>query len=277
MEPNKVETPAVEPPKAEVKDEVQYSDTEKAALEQGWRPKGEWDGPEDEWVPAKAFMKFGEVQHSLKQAKQESSQKEKVIKAMKEFHLKVKEDAKKEVLDTLRRQKKEAIKGEDYQRVAELDLQLDELQSNLDTKFKAADEQLQRVEAANTPPHPDYLEWSRRNPWYIPGATTGITVDADSIGIGYAQRNPGATPIEVLEYVEDKIKKLYPESFKNPERSKPAAVDDGAGERASPDSSNTKRRPKLTEAEKQAAEQFGLTHEEYAEGLKKWDAQKGVV
>lgn len=256
-------------------DAPELSADEQAATKAGWKPKDKWDGGEDEWVPAKAFLKFGEVQTQLKQAKQDSSQKEKVIKAMKEFHLQVKEDAKKEVIDTLKRSKREAVKAEDFQKVAELDVQLDELETNLDNRFQKIDQRQREMEVQSQGPTPEFLEWSARNSWYKLGATTGLTKEADEIGASYVEAYPDSKkrPQEVLDYVEKRIKKLFPDEFENRERARPSAVDDVPRDRL--DTPVGKTRVRLSEAEKAAADAFGMTHAEYAEGLKKWDRMKG--
>jgi hypothetical protein len=272
MEPEVIQEVVVE--EKDDKQSPEYSEVEQSAIAQGWKPKDKWDGPEDEWVSAKAFIKFGDVQSQLKQVKQEATQKEKVIKSMKDHYVKVKDDAKKEVLDTLKRHKREALKQEDYARVAELDLQLDELQTNLDNKFKASDTQVQQVEASNVPPAPEFVDWQRKNNWYVPGETTGISADADAIGLAYAHRTPGAKPIDVLKYVETTIKRMYPEKFTNPARREPAAVDEGVELVVE---SKGKSKVRLTEAEKEAARNFGLTEEAYAAGLKQWEKQKGLA
>lgn len=259
--------------KEPIKEEVTYTEAEQSAINQGWKPKDQWQGAEDEWIPAKAFLKNGELIARERAAKQDASQKEKVIKAMKEFHLKVKEDAKKEVFDTLRKQKRDAIKQEDFPRVAELDLQLEELQSNLDRKFQTHDAAIKQVEAQNVAPAPEFVDWSARNPWYVPGGTTGLTAEADTLGVAYAQRNPNKSPTEILDYVEKTIKKMYPEQFRNKARDEPPVVD--AGGEIEPRRPVGRPKTQLTEMEKQVAANFGMTEAEYAAESKKWDNKRG--
>ena len=40
---------------------------------------------------------------------------------------------------------------------------------------------------------------------------------ADTIGQGYAMRNPGIDPVEVLKYVSREVKKHYKDQFENPD------------------------------------------------------------
>lgn len=260
-------------PKADEKPTPEYTPVELEAMEMGWVPKDQWKGAEEEWTPAKAFIKYGQLESKYKQAQSSASQNEKVIKSMKDYYLNVKEDAKKEILDTMKRAKREAVKNQDYERVAEIDLQMDELTDNLDRKFKRHDEELAVVEKTPQGPPPEFFEWNKKNSWYKLGEQSGLTKEADVLAVAYAQMNPTAPYQEVLDHVTDRIRKLFPEKFVNP-KERPADVNE-PGE-VTGDTKN-KSKVKLTEAEKRAAEAFGLSYEDYAKGLKEWDQRKGVA
>lgn len=255
----------VEEPKVEVK----YNETEQRAIEQGWKPKDQWEGDEADWVSAKAFLKFGEVQSELKRVRSEATQKEKVIKAMKDYHLNVKEDAKKEVIESLKKQKQIAIRDEDYQKAAQLDAQMEEIVERVDKTYKKSDEQLQQIENQPVGPPPEFFEWNKKNSWYRYGDADEITQEADMLAIGYANKHPTAAYTDVLGYVEKQIKKMYPEKFDMKGRA--SAVDEGGS--TAPQKNDKKIR--LTEAEKRAAEEFGLSYEAYAKSLQEYDRMKG--
>ena len=269
---DKVEEKEVEQPETKQTEEPKYTETEAEALATGWVPKDQWKGAEEDWVPAKAYLKYGQVESDLKRVRSEASQKEKVIKSMKDYYLNVKEDAKKEILDTLKRHKREAIKNEDYAEVAKLDVQIDEINDNLDRKFKASDEKVKNIEVPQGPP-PEFFDWNRKNSWYVLGAQDGLTKEADALAIGYAQAYPAAKYDDVLNYVEETIKAKYPQKFEKP-RGRPTDVNE-PGE--SVGDAKPKTKVKLTPAERQAAEAFGMTPEEYAAGLQKWESTRGQV
>lgn len=272
--PEKQDEVVVETPE-ENNDEPQYSPDELQAMEEGWAPKDKWKGPEDEWVPAKAFLKYGRVESELKRTRSEASQKEKTIKAMKEYYLNMKEDAKKEVLDSFRRQKREAIKNEDYQEVAKLDLQIDELSQNLDRKFKQHDEVLQNVDKSTPTPPPEFFEWNKKNSWYVLGETGGMTREADALSIAYRQMYPNSSYSDVLNYVEQTIKSRYSDKFdtRNPRKDRPSDVSEPSELNGN---APNKRQVRLKPEEKAAADAFGISYEEYAKGLQAWDKMKGV-
>lgn len=256
----------------EPKVEVKLSPDEEKAVSLGWKPKTEWDGPEDGWVPAKWWLKYGDTEQRVIALEAEQKHKEKVIAAMKGHYLRVKEDTKKELLDTIKRHKAIAIKNEDYQKVAELDLQANDLEANLDNSFKKVDAEVAKTDQP-TGPSPEFYQWNRENTWYKYGNKSDeMTVEADTLAVGYAQRNPGADYKDVLRYVEDKIKKIFPDKFK-PANEPITAVDEG-GTHIEP-TRPRKGTIKLDAAQKAAAAAFNMSEEEYAKGLQEYEARKG--
>jgi hypothetical protein len=274
MEPDKEVVEDVVENEDHEQDAPEYSEEEKLALEEGWAPKDKWKGAEDEWVPAKAFLKYGKVESELKRVRSEASQKEKVIKTMKDYYLNVKEDAKKEILDNFKRQKREAIKNEDYAEVAKLDQQIDDLTDSLDRKFKQHDQHMLNAEQVAQTPPPEFFDWNKRNSWYVLGEQSGLTKEADVLAVSYAQMNPGVKYGEVLKFVEDTIKAKHPDKFQSDTR-RPRASDVNDPPEFTGDTKN-KRAVRLRPEEKAAADEFGISYEEYAAGLKQWDKMKGV-
>jgi hypothetical protein len=258
-----VDTP--EPPK--------YNEVEQEAIQSGWVPKDEWKGSEDDWVPAKQFVKRGQLEAELKRQRADGAHKEKVIKSMKDYYLNLKEDAKKEVLDSLKRSHREAIKSEDYVEATKISLQMEEMEDNLDRKFKQHDEQVAQVTAPVHTPPPEFFEWQNRNSWYKMGQDDEMTIEADQLAVAFAKRNPNKDYIEMLNYVTERMTKMYPEKFMTKQKER---VADDVNEPGSVQSKGDNRsKTKLSPAEKEAAAAFGLTEQEYAEGLRELDKKKG--
>lgn len=251
----------------------QYTEIEQQALQSGWVPKDQWKGAEDDWVPAKQFVKYGQTEAELKRQRAEVSQKEKVIKSMKDHYLNVKEDAKKEVLDALKRSHREAIKAEDYVEATKISLQMEEIEDNLDKRFVQHDRKIEEVSATAPTPPPEFYSWQEKNTWYQMGTNDEMTIEADEMAIAYAKRNPGKSYTDMLDYVTTRIQKLYPEKFMTKQKER---VADDVNEPGSVQSkSDTKSKYKLSQAEKEAAAAFGLTEQEFAESLKEYDQKKG--
>lgn len=259
--------------KEETKEEVKLTADEQRAIDLGWKPKDQWQGPEEDWVPAKHWLKYGDVEHKLMSLEQADKQKDKVIQAMKNHYLRVKEDSVREVLETIKKQKKIAIEQEDFTKVAELDMQAEMLEENLQKRFKATDIEVAREQVPQGPP-PEFHAWNRKNNWYKYGSSTDeMTVEADTLAVGFQSRNPNASYADVLKYVEDKIKKIFPDKFKETEEI--TAVDDGGSTKATPTRSG-KTPVRLNEAEKAAAAAFGMSEAEYAKEMQAYEKRKGI-
>jgi hypothetical protein len=259
------------------KDEIKLSETELAAVQQGWVPKDQWKGDPEDWTPAKQFLKYGDIEAELKRERKEKTHLNKVVSKMKDFYSNVKEDAKKEILDSLKRSKRDALAKEDYEEVAKIDAQMELVEEGITRTFKKADEEVKKVdEGKPAEPIPEFYEWHKENKWYkLPDARTGAdeaSEFADEIAIGYVSRKQGASPADVYKYVTERMKKAFPELYSNPARKQPSAVDDGGGEKVG---GKTKDTVKLTAEEKAAADNFGLSYEKYAEHLKSYEKMKG--
>ena len=97
--------------------------------------------------------------------------------------------------------------------------------------------------------------------------------EADILGTTYAKRNPNKTPLEVLEWTTNHIKKLYPDMFTKLTRNKPSS-----GEGGSTSSSKRIEDYPLTEEERRAMMTFVrtgiMTKDEYIKDLKAIKGEK---
>lgn len=257
------------------KQEVKLSEDETRALNLGWKPKDQWQGNPDDWVPAKWWLKYGDVEQRALTAEQEAKHKEKVLGSMKNHYIRVKEDALAEIRDTIKRAKRDAMKNEDFARVAELDAEQEVLENNVKQKFAKADADAQNDTQAPAGPPPEFFEWNRRNSWYVLNSKDELTSEADALAIAHMQRNPNSTYREMLVDVETKIKKLFPEKFKM-EEPPIMAVDDGGGEGGTRQPKQSSKAPKLSDVEKEVAKRFGMTDAEYAKERDKYSERKGL-
>ncbi len=204
------ETEKVEEKKVE---EVKVSPTEQSARDQGWVSQEEWvaDGKDPEqWRPAKEFVDRGELYKSIHQTKRELKQTQAALTALQKHHLYVFENAHKQALDELKREKRQALKNEDIQKVVEVEEKIEELTEQQKTEKEA----FVRNQVATVPQggvHPDFAAWQETNTWYQDDEE--LREYADFKGIKYTQKNPGVDPKEVLAYVEKQVKKQFPEKF----------------------------------------------------------------
>lgn len=238
---------------------TQTDSYESQAREQGWKPKEEYQGDPEKWKPAKEFVERGELFGKIDSMGKELKETRKALKMLQEHHSKVKETEFKNAINELKSlQKKHLEEGN-----SDGYLEATELLTDLKTEQKARE-----VVGQATPNQPDprFLSWVGENKWYEKDAD--MRDYADTLGMGYAQRNPGIDPLDVLEFVTKQVKTHFKEKFVNPNRTKPSAVD-GGNAAGTPAKSNFE----LSDEEKKVMNTFLrnnlMTKEEYMNEVKK--------
>lgn len=235
---------------------------EQRAQEQGWVPKDEWDGDPDEWRPAKEFIDRGEL---FKKIEEQSRTIKEVRRALEDFskhHQKVKEVEFKRALETLRAQKKEALVEGDADAVVDIDEKIDAVR------------EAQR-EAAQTPqqtPQADpqnnivFQGWVAKNGWY--NTNQAMRAYADRLGNQLGAEG-GMSVTDLLNKVEQEVKREFAHKFNNPNRDKPGAVEGSTNKGSKKNDSF-----QLTDDERRVMQRFvrtvpGMTEEKYIADLRK--------
>ena len=221
---------------------------EQQAREQGWRPKEEYEGDPEKWRPAKEFVERGELFNKIDHMGKELKETRKALKMLQEHHSKVKETEYNNALKELKAlQKKHLEEGN-----SDGYLEATELLTDL-----KADQPNQ--------PDPRFIAWTQENKWYQ--TNVEMREYADTVGMGYASRNPGIDPEEVLQYVTKEVKARFKDRFVNPNRSKPNSVEGASAPAA------TKSSFELTDDERRVMNTFirtgVMTKEEYIAEIKK--------
>jgi type II secretory pathway component PulM len=257
------EAPVVE---QEGSTEPQLSAVEIRALEMGWKPKTDFQGDEEDFIDATEFVRRKPLFEKIDHVGKELKETRKALKALQQHHQQVKESEFKAAVEYLKQEKKKALEEGDADKLLEIDDRIAETRAH-----KAQQDQIQQREAAA--PHPSFVSWVNQNGWY--SENKELASAADQIGIAYAANNPTMDPDEVLQYVTKRIKKLYPENFTNPNKTRPSAVE---GSSNAP-SRDTKPRDtfELSDEERKIMNTFirqgVMTKEDYIRDLK---AIKGV-
>jgi len=196
--------------------EPQLTAIEQRALEMGWKPKTDFEGDEEDFIDATEFVRRKPLFEKIDHVGKELRETRKALKALQQHHSQVKEAEFKAALDYLKQEKKAALADGDADRLIEIDDQIADAKAQ-----KLAQEQAQMREAAQ--PHPNFVQWVDQNKWYKENPE--LRQVADQVGTAYAANNPTLNPDEVLSYVAKRIRKLYPENFSNPNKSRPSAVE----------------------------------------------------
>lgn len=231
---------------------------EETARAQGWKPESEFEGDKAKWRPAKEFVERGELFSKIDTMGKELKETRKAMKMLQEHHSKVKQTEYNNALNELKALQKRHLEegnSDGY-------LETTELLTDLKAEQKARE-----VVNQNTAPTPDprFVSWAEENKWYQKDQE--LREYADTIGLGYAQRNPGLDPEQVLEYVTAQVKSRYKDKFVNPNRTKPSSVEGASAPAASKGSID------LTDDEKRVMNTFVrqgiMSKDEYLSEIKK--------
>lgn len=234
----------------------EFTETENRAREQGWVPKDEWTG-EGKWRDAEAFLDRGELFGKIDAQNREIKSTRQALQALQQHYAKVSETEYKRALETLKKEKKEALLENDADGVLEADEKIAALREGV--------RQAPVQQAAPAGPHPEFVTWLTKNPWYQ--SNTVMAAAADQLGRELAAQ--GKSPAEVLRDVEREIRKEFAHKFTNPARDKPGAVEGGG----STGSGGKGERVQLSEVEEQVMKKLVgngvLTKEQYLADIRK--------
>jgi hypothetical protein len=200
-------------------EEPQYSDVEIQAMEQGWLPKDQWEesGKDpSEWRSAKEFKERGEFFSTIHGLKRENRNLSQGLDALKKHHQFIFDQAYRKAQADLKKERREAIRNEDFDRLDQIESEMDTLQ----TEYQNQNQELTKVEL-QPQEAPELAAFVARNSWYQ--LDSELRDEADAIGMIYAKRNPGSTPATVLDHVEKTIKKRHADKF-GQRRTAPNAV-----------------------------------------------------
>ena len=232
---------------------------EEAARTQGWKPKEEFEGDPDKWRPAREFVERGELFGKIDNMGKELKETRKALKMLQEHHSKVKETEYNNALKELKSLQKKHLEDGNSDGY----LETTELLTDLKAEQKAREVLQKQVP---TQPDPRFQSWADENKWYKNDQE--MRDFADTVGLGYAQRNPGIDPQDVLEFVTAQVKSRFKDKFVNPNRTKPSAVE-GTSSAAQAKSNSVE----LTDDERKVMNTFIrqgiMSKEEYLAEIKK--------
>lgn len=194
----------------------EYSEAEQKALDKGWKPEGV-EGKRN--VSAEEFLDKESFFDRIHKLEQSQKRKDKAIEALQEFNKQTEEKAYNKAVKDLKAAKKEAARDEDLERVIEIDEQIESL-----TDAKAEHEAAAPAAPAHSPEEwqDAFVSFKEGNSWYE--QSFPMTRAADTLGTGYLESHPTASPEDVYKHVISTIKKEFPQEFENKQRKRPAAV-----------------------------------------------------
>lgn len=212
---NEAETPVVEAQEPVVEaaepSVPELTPVEQQAMTQGWVPLEQWKESgrdETEWRPAKEYVERGELYKSIHSTKKELKQTQAALTALQRHHTLVFQKAHEQALRDLRAEKRLAIRNEDFERVEEIETEIDERKDQFQKEaMQLHAEQVQAQQAVN--PEPEFQMWLSRNQWYVTDPSMREEADA----AGFIHLNKGGSKESMLAAVETAIRKKFPEKF----------------------------------------------------------------
>jgi hypothetical protein len=245
------------------KQEVQYSDVEKQAMEKGWKPKEEYQGDPGKWRSAEVFVALDEPLKRIESQSKEVKALRAALEAFKEHHSKVKENEYNRALKAVKEARKQAMIDGDTEKALALEDRADELNTEKEAFVQESRQPLVQEPAELDP---RFVAWTDKNRWY--NNDVSMRKKADAIGNVYLAE--GKSPQEVLTLVEQDIKQLFPAKFENPRANRASAV-----EPASRQGAGSSNAFKPTEEQRRIAQKFAksgvMTEAEYYSDLKKME------
>ena len=200
--------------------EPEYTEIQIKAIEQGWIPKEEFDGDPSEFIDAPEFVRRGELFTKIEKQSKELKAVRQALEAFRVHHTKVKEAEFERALRSLKDAKRQATIEGDHERALALDDKIEEVRAEKQVVIDDAKQTaVQEVDEYT----PQFQSWVNRNAWY----ETNMVMRGAADQLGKQFHNEGYAPAEVLELVEQAIRKEFPHKFKttNPKLNRPHAVE----------------------------------------------------
>jgi len=232
------------------------SRVQEEAISQGWVPRDEFQGEDDEFIDAAEFVRRGELFRKIESQSKQLKEQNRAIKALADHNARIAEIEYKRAVAELKAQKKEALSEGDAERVVEIDEQIDLV------KEQQRIQQAQQIQNVVPEVHPEFTNWVSKNPWYE--SNPEMRKFADRLGAVLAGE---MAPQDVLKEVEKEVKSRFKDKFTNPNRAKASAV-----EAPSRNGRASDAEPELSDVEKQVMKTLvdggHITREEYLKQLK---------
>jgi len=201
---------------------------EERARAMGWRPKEEYGGNKDNWVDANEFVRKGEeelpvMRDTVRRLTREVVESKKIFEKAQRFQ----ESAhKREVaayereLGRVRKEKLQAVELGDTDAYTRLEKE--------ETELRSAAPEVPAVEA-KTGLAPEVKaeidKWAASNPWFMNDKELNVEMVA-AFGV-VENLHPAATIEDKLRMSRERVAKLHPAKFGNPNRARPGSVETG--------------------------------------------------
>ena len=180
----------------------EYSEVEQRAMESGWLPKDQWNGPEEDWVTAAEYHRRGRLFGKINSQRGEIEELRNAMRQMHNMLVKNTENGFQNAIESLRQERQQALSEGDTDRVMQLDSQLEATQ---EYRNKSTKELKEGVKFNQTPDF--YREWKEDNAWY--GSNKRMTAYADAVAREILEQNPGMDKMALLQEVSKETRMQF--------------------------------------------------------------------
>jgi hypothetical protein len=268
------EAPKTEPTKSDAEPAPKQSETpeytplEQEMMAQGWKPRDQFEGEDDDFVSAAEYKRRGELFKKIADTNRRLERTNATLTALQQHQKQMYEAGYANAIKELKAQHAAAVEDGDREAATEI------LEKIENTSQAQAQVRAMRV----APPEPPVAmnEFMERNAsWYQKDEL--MTVYADGIGHKFAQAEiqQGRQPTvdSVLAHVEQKVREKFPNAFDRKRGSQPPPVGPAASPARVPVKSKGFSSADLSDMERSAMRGFirdgVMTEEEYLADIKK--------
>lgn len=213
---DEVQEPEQIEPQAEVAPEESQT-IEQKAMAMGWDPNHK--GPS--FVSAKEYVERGSFFRKIDAQNKKIDELMSVVKQLDAHNRQVQTAAYNQGIQDALKKRREAVEIGDVQAYDQAEAELNRLKQNAP-----------KPEATTTPQQQpgvsqDMLDWVEENKTWFNNSTKEnmrMVKEADGLFVLESQENPNLSHKEILSIVKDKLIKLHPDKFENPNKAKSIAV-----------------------------------------------------
>lgn len=206
---------------SEVVEKPEFSEAEQRAMEQGWKPKDQFEGSEDEWRSARDFLERGEMIGKIRSQSRQIQSVEQALKSITTQNTKMYERGYNEALATLNAQKRQALADGDLVAVEDIKDRIDAVKAEGRAVVAAAAAPAKTIQGED----PEHADWLVQNPWYNNPVMQKF---ADALAIDLINNNKGITPAQVRVFVAKEVREEFKHRFEK-DRTTGAPSPDGEG------------------------------------------------
>ncbi len=192
----------------------EYTPTQLKAIEQGWKPKDQYEGPEEDFIDAPEFVRRGELFTKIAAQNNELKAVKRALEEFKRDQSKAKAADLDRNMKHLKHAQRQAMLEGEPEKAFQYEDQLEYVRAEKErVEREAAQPVAQQL-------NPEFVAWEAQNKWYTNDDVMRGAADA----LGFKLAEQGMAPGDVLKQVAATIRKEFAHKFPTPKAERPNAV-----------------------------------------------------